>query len=155
MSEFSDNAKFILATTRNKLLLRQKQEGMVNPEIIREELGKISSLFPEQKADTDVDACYSELLRQFSVTSTPSAVLKDTKEHVAWLTEERKKDWRYWPRHLAWLEKEAELAVNDIEEIDESTDTILGLLEDPERKGAWDRRGLVVGSIQSGKTIMA
>lgn len=152
MSEFSDNAKFILATTHNKLLLRQKQEGMVNPEIIREELGKISSLFPEQKADTDVDACYSELLRQFSVTSTPSAVLKDTKEHVAWLTEERKKDWRYWPRHLAWLEKEAELAVNDIEEIDESTDTILGLLEDPERKGAWDRRGLVVGSIQSGKT---
>lgn len=41
MSEFSDNAKFILATTRNKLLLRQKQEGMVNPEIIREELGRV------------------------------------------------------------------------------------------------------------------
>lgn len=90
MSEFSDSAKFILSITRDKLLLRQKQEGMVNPEIIREELEKISSLFPEQKADTDVDACYSELLRQFSVTSTPSAVLKDTQEHVAWLTEERK-----------------------------------------------------------------
>ena len=31
-------------------------------------------------------------------------------------------------------------------------DTVLGLLEDPVRDGPWDRRGLVVGHVQSGKT---
>src|SRR5690606_15645983 len=35
---------------------------------------------------------------------------------------------------------------------DDSTDRILGLLEDPERTDPWDRRGLVVGHVQSGKT---
>ena len=32
------------------------------------------------------------------------------------------------------------------------TDTVLSSLEDPKRKGSWDRRGMVVGSVQSGKT---
>ena len=36
--------------------------------------------------------------------------------------------------------------------MDNSTDQILGLLEDPTRNGFWDRRGLVVGHVQSGKT---
>ncbi len=32
------------------------------------------------------------------------------------------------------------------------TDRILGLLEDPEKSGPWDRRGMVMGHVQSGKT---
>jgi hypothetical protein len=36
--------------------------------------------------------------------------------------------------------------------MDEMTDRTLGLLEDPQRSGPWDRRGLVVGHVQSGKT---
>ena len=31
-----------------------------------------------------------------------------------------------------------------VNEIDKSTDEILGLLENPKRAGLWDRRGLVV-----------
>ena len=39
-----------------------------------------------------------------------------------------------------------------VEGINKSTDKILGLLEDPKRDGKWDRRGMVVGHVQSGKT---
>jgi hypothetical protein len=39
-----------------------------------------------------------------------------------------------------------------VDGLDEATDDILGLLEDPQRSDAWDRRGLVVGHVQSGKT---
>ena len=35
---------------------------------------------------------------------------------------------------------------------DEATDRIVGLLEDPAKTGAWKRRGMVVGHVQSGKT---
>ena len=36
--------------------------------------------------------------------------------------------------------------------LNETTDKILGFLENPKREGSWDVRGLVVGSVQSGKT---
>ena len=39
-----------------------------------------------------------------------------------------------------------------VDGLDESTSDILGLLEDPLRADPWDRRGLVVGHVQSGKT---
>ncbi len=32
------------------------------------------------------------------------------------------------------------------------TDRVLGLLENPRKEGAWDRRGMVLGHVQSGKT---
>ena len=37
-------------------------------------------------------------------------------------------------------------------ELDNSTDKILGKIEDPERKWLWQSRGLVIGDVQSGKT---
>ncbi|MCV5360486.1 hypothetical protein OFM87_32545, partial [Escherichia coli] len=39
-----------------------------------------------------------------------------------------------------------------LDTLDRSTDRVLGLLEQPGREGRWDRRGLVVGHVQSGKT---
>src|SRR5437763_2928920 len=39
--------------------------------------------------------------------------------------------------------------VNNLHEL---TDMILERLEDPARPAPWDRRGMVVGSVQSGKT---
>src|SRR4029077_15652246 len=44
------------------------------------------------------------------------------------------------------------LCFRAVEPLDPSSDAVLGLLEDPEREGPWDRRGLVVGHVQSGKT---
>ena len=38
-------------------------------------------------------------------------------------------------------------------QLDGLTDDILDRLRDPETDGAWDRRGLVVGDVQSGKTV--
>ncbi len=152
MSEFSEEAQIILTTTRNKLLLRQRKEGRVSIETIREELENMVSRFPEYRAKIDIEACHKELLRQFSVLTTISVALVDNREHKPWLTADRKNDWHYWPRHMAWLERDERRAVSEIEKLDESTDKILGLLEDPKRTGMWDRRGLVVGNIQSGKT---
>ena len=36
--------------------------------------------------------------------------------------------------------------------LDDTTDRVLGKLEDPARPGRWHREGLVVGNVQSGKT---
>src|SRR4051794_3682717 len=47
---------------------------------------------------------------------------------------------------------EAKIPLSALDALDEATDEILGQLEDPRRDGTWDRRGLVVGHVQSGKT---
>ena len=36
--------------------------------------------------------------------------------------------------------------------MDKTTDLMMKSIEDPNRDGSWDSRGLVVGSVQSGKT---
>ena len=70
--------------------------------------------------------------------------------HEPWLTAERKSNWRYWQRYREW--EEQTLPWKAVEAQDTTTDSILALLEDPLRNGVWDRRGLVVGHVQSGKT---
>ncbi|MGI9211246.1 MAG: Z1 domain-containing protein, partial [Methylococcaceae bacterium] len=68
----------------------------------------------------------------------------------AWLTASQRRDWRYWPRYQSLLERK--MSIQTVEALDKITDNILGLLENPLREGHWDRRGLVVGHVQSGKT---
>ena len=77
-------------------------------------------------------------------------MLRSDAGHVPWLNASRRRDWRYWQRYREWLERK--LSFRAVEALDRSSDTILGLLEDPTRDGPWDRRGLVVGHVQSGKT---
>ena len=81
------------------------------------------------------------------------AVLKNNENHEEWLSDSRSKiDWSYWYRYQEYLRAEKGWAPSTVDSLDDITDQVLGLLESPERKGAWDRRGMVVGNVQSGKT---
>lgn len=57
----------------------------------------------------------------------------------------------YWRRYKQLL---IERGFNGqvVASLDEVTDRTLGLLENPKKEGPWDRRGMVVGHVQSGKT---
>ncbi|MEM9417686.1 MAG: Z1 domain-containing protein [Planctomycetota bacterium] len=57
----------------------------------------------------------------------------------------------YWDRYRLLL-TEKKFSGQVIATLDSVTDRILGLLENPQREGRWDRRGMVVGHVQSGKT---
>ena len=98
----------------------------------------------------DRQATVDEMVRRFSLWIGHDTLLTSDTGHEAWLVSARKEGWRYWPRYRDWLDASLPAAV--IDAMDRSTDTVLGLLEDPLRQGAWDRRGLVVGNVQSGKT---
>lgn len=72
--------------------------------------------------------------------------------HKPWLPSKQQQiSWQYWERYrqylieLGWAEK-------TVNRLDEITFDILGQMEDPDREGNWDIRGLVVGHVQSGKT---
>ncbi|WP_445359735.1 Z1 domain-containing protein [Microbulbifer sp. EKSA005] len=69
-----------------------------------------------------------------------------------WL--EKKKpniEWRYWNRYAQLLVEEG-WSPRVVDSLGETTDETLSWLNAPETGGNWDRRGMVVGSVQSGKT---
>lgn len=82
-----------------------------------------------------------------------STSLEDDTDHVEWLSARRHEiDWQFWDRYRRWISDVQGLPPNAVRRMDEITDDVLRRLEDPGRTGAWDRRGMVVGQVQSGKT---
>jgi hypothetical protein len=133
------------------LLRKQKEKGDITPLVIKDKvLLAAGMLAGESEEPFDVDRAVQELVRRFSHWIGKDSSLQDDEGHIQWLNAARKKDWRYWQRYQTYLEKKMSAEVVDA--LDESTDNILGRLEDPTRLGLWDRRGLVVGHVQSGKT---
>jgi hypothetical protein len=80
-------------------------------------------------------------------------VLSSPDDHREWLQPNRGSiEWRFWDRYSRYLRTVQGLAPRVVDRLDDVTDLIVGLLEDPKRQGPWDTRGLVVGQVQSGKT---
>jgi hypothetical protein len=133
-----------------ELLIDEATGADVTPSMIAEMIDRVLVMKPAWGTGLDRASVTDELIRRFSVWVGEDATLIDNAGHVPWLTSERKTNWRYWQRYREW--QEGKLPWSAVESVDKSTDSILSMLEDPTRDGPWDRRGLVVGHVQSGKT---
>lgn len=141
----------MIATIAQTLVHADRSGGAVTPKLIADKVAQAALMLPTADGgESDLEAAITELVRRFSHWIGRDSVMDDSTGHVAWLFADRKQGWRYWPRYQALLEQR--LSVDVVSALDASTDGILGRLEDPRREGAWDRRGLVVGHVQSGKT---
>ena len=149
--EHHKNEKTVIKTVQ-ELLISEEDKSFITPEKIIQTVDSLLSmqLYARFKENLDYDFVIDELIRRNSIWIGQDSILINNVGHIAWLTTERKKDWRYWERYKEWQEKKLDWV--SLNALDKSTDEILGLLEDPTRKDAWDRRGLVVGHVQSGKT---
>ena len=141
----------LLAMAQNMLRVAAGQaQDAITPEMIETELAKLALVMKEQFALIDREALVSELIRRSSRTVGSNATLSSGEDHVHWLDNERKAGWAYWRRYSEFME--ARISWTALDALDIATDEALSQLEDPTREGAWDRRGLVVGHVQSGKT---
>ena len=141
----------ILSMAQNMLrLAEERAQSSVTPEMIEKVLEKLAIMMEDDFALVDRDALVDELIRRSSRTVGKNATLSSGEDHVVWLEAERKKDWTYWQRYSEYME--ARIPWTALDALDLATDEVLSQLEDPTREGAWDRRGLVVGHVQSGKT---
>lgn len=133
------------------LLRSEADKSRITAALIAEKV-KLASMMIDASSTQPVDqeAAVAELVRRYSRWIGKDSILQDTTDHFAWLDASRKRDWRYWRRYEQYIERQ--ISSDVVSALDDSTDGILGLLEDPKRTGAWDRRGLVVGHVQSGKT---
>lgn len=149
LSHASDGRQKVVKFVQD-LLTDDEPAGPVTAGRINEKIDLVLQMQPRWAVGLDREGVTAELIRRFSVWIGQDATLSSHEGHIAWLTAARKTDWRYWQRYREW--SEAKLSIPAVDALDRATDNVLGLLEDPQRPGPWDRRGLVVGHVQSGKT---
>ncbi|XLZ69055.1 Z1 domain-containing protein [Massilia sp. SR12] len=145
-----DSSLLGLINIAQTLLRKEKDKGVqITSGLVAEKVAVASGIL-DPDGTTDTSAAVIELIRRFSHWIGQDSTMMDNEGHVAWLVAERKREWRHWQRYQTMSERK--MSAVAVDALDKSTDHILGMLEDPEREGSWDRRGLVVGHVQSGKT---
>jgi hypothetical protein len=138
-------------TLLNVILLNAAQAGRI-PERsdIEAQIDGLVAGFPHLR---DAREWLLSKLLEVLVTQVRAAdELVDPNQYVPWIEAADRTHWSSWPWMKLYLRHHLHRPVSVIDELDRSTDRILDLLGDPLRPGLWDRRGLVVGHVQSGKT---
>lgn len=134
-----------------KLLVNKR----VDPDGLASKITKMHLLFADEYPEEQLDeeALLRQVLFDHGVFEGAAKILEDNRDHKEWLADERSSiKWQFWSRYKKYLEVDEKLPPTVVASIDETTDEILKRLESPRRTGAWDRRGMVVGNVQSGKT---
>lgn len=97
-------------------------------------------------------AVVAEILTRVQTTVEPGiAVAKDRDPWIHELRNEPDFKWPYWEAYRQLLLAEGR-GREPMQELRRSVEDILDLSGDPRVEGAWQRRGLVMGDVQSGKT---
>lgn len=137
--------------TAQRLVKAEKDSTKITPSYIADKVRLAAAMFAsDPPIPLDGAKAVATLIQRFSHRMGKATTLVDNTGHFDWLTAARKRDWHYWRRYRDF--QESKLSDVVVDGLDEATDDILGLLEDPLRTDSWDRRGLVVGHVQSGKT---
>ncbi len=135
---------------RDIIIALLASETSVTREFIRGKVDTFSAPFGENITSAEKDELVKYLESQFDVTMHIGAVIQE--EFEPWLESARVSIEPYfWDRYKRLLQKKG-FGLRVIPKLDQITDKILGLLENPSKHGAWERKGMVVGHVQSGKT---
>ncbi|WP_282040595.1 Z1 domain-containing protein [Halomonas alimentaria] len=127
------------------------------PEGIRDLIASVrqAPIFPDV-TDDDAEMLAREIEERIGVSMGLGATV-DASDFEPWLEtvrpeiESGSEPWYYWTRYKKLLFKK-KLPQDVIHGTDQVTDKILGRLGNPRDKRSWDRKGMVVGHVQSGKT---
>jgi hypothetical protein len=136
-----------------KLMLRQ--ETVRTREQIKNKAEMVLNMYrmSNTPVDVNIDELIRELESEYSIWNANHTELTNNEGHEPWLDNKKSQlSWGFWKRYETYLEQDKKMPTDTVLKVHDLTDSILGKLEDPKRIGPWDRRGMVVGQVQSGKT---
>lgn len=129
-----------------------KRHPLPTSEQVQEAIQRVVPLV-EEPDGVDVGLLCREIESLMNIWVPDATSLQDSRGHVPWLSDNRASiDWHFWRRYATFLEQDQGLPTPVVDSLDRLTDSVLEKLENPKRIGPWDRRGMVVGQVQSGKT---
>lgn len=149
----NENYKAVRATAQMRLNQQLGTNGgSLDEDDIRTTVSRTVEFFGCD--DVDIEALVAELEACFqTIIGTARTLQDDDDGHEPWLNKRKAAiDWRFWSRYEQYLVREKGWPQTTLDRLDQTTDHVLDLLTAPDREGGWDRRGMVVGHVQSGKT---
>ncbi|MBE0427862.1 MAG: Z1 domain-containing protein [Nitrospirae bacterium] len=147
----------VIEKLTNKVIyeLSQQPENKT-PEIIRRLIAYEAQnpLTPVELSSDDIEEIAKEVEHKFGLTMEEGILIVDDENFEPWLPDKKSHESfepYFWSRYEKLLLQRG-FAPPVVSSIDNVTDKVVGRLEDPDKKGHWYRRGMVVGYVQSGKT---
>lgn len=127
-------------------------EPSVTPDDVRNMISQLRTLDPfREVTDQEAEHVARILESRMNVTIGVGSTIVGH-EHRPWVSNARGEiGWFYWDRYREMLQNEG-WPSTVLAAMDRETDRILDGLADPRDEGPWDRRGMVIGNVQSGKT---
>lgn len=143
MNDINQTAKLVCYAFLNMISKEEITDDIIY-NIIKE---KIESA-PEFK-EVDLKNLFEVIRSECGIGKGEITVMSDDID--PWLSEEKSNiNFELWNRYKLYMsQNDPSFPVNDL---DDFTDKILDKCVNPKDKNSWDRRGMVVGHVQSGKT---
>ena len=101
---------------------------------------------------------FEKILRAVRVNFTvqmegEDACIEEENEHKKWLNAVKSDvDWFFWTRYEKYLQLDKHWSASLTAALNETSDKILDLMGNPRSSENFNRRGLIIGEVQSGKT---
>lgn len=103
--------------------------------------------------DLDKQSLMREAEAWYNITADNYSIIQDAEHYKTWLPDKKSSiEWRFWERYGTYLKSEKKFPTIPFNRLDTLTDDILDHLFNPMVAAPVDKRGLVVGQVQSGKT---
>jgi hypothetical protein len=145
MNDIKNSARLIAHT----LLSHEKENRVITDEIILNIIDRVETTMASIGQVIDKNELFKILIDDFRIGKGGISILSD--DLKPWLYEKKADiNWELWNRYKLFMkEKDPSFPLDDL---DDFTDKILDKCVNPKQEGSWDRRGMVVGHVQSGKT---
>lgn len=143
MNDINQTAKLICYAFLNMISKEDRTDDVII-NIINEKIGSA----PEFKG-VDLENLFDVIKSESGIGRGEITIMSD--DINPWLSEEKSNiNFELWNRYRLYMsQNDPSFPVNDL---DDFTDKILDKCVNPKDKNSWDRRGMVVGHVQSGKT---
>lgn len=129
---------------------------VVTPDDIRSYIDSVKPMF---KTKLDEIWLFTKLESSYTIKTGTPDFLDNAIDHEDWFNPSTNAplhrdmiDWHFWDHYRSYLAVHKGRPNSVINSLDNLSSEILSRIEDPLRRGKWDRRGMVMGSVQSGKT---
>ncbi len=103
--------------------------------------------------DTDSNELKRHLESEYKIWVDDFRIIEKEEARRPWLAGYKSKiEWGFWNRYKWYLEEKKKFPPKTVQSIEKLTDRTLDALFEPTQKAQIDKRGMVVGQVQSGKT---
>jgi len=126
-----------------------RNQKIITQELIQKTAMMFAPSFPALTCE-HLDKVIKRIETRCSITMGYGGSLAE--DYTPWFNEAKADiEWYYWPKYRDLLGDKG-FGTQVISSSDNVTDRILALAENPKKDGNWERKGMVVGHVQSGKT---